>query len=108
MHKWPISCQEHKCAQVQGAYDLWFQVHAIAGLQEAAEYYMVNLFKGANICGIHTKCVIKMPINSRLACQIFQEQPLLFCFFCFLCNLYMGVDEKFWLHGDRDSKVVTV
>ena len=44
IHKWPFACLVHEIAQVQGAYDLQFQVCAIKALQEVTEYYLACLF----------------------------------------------------------------
>ena len=50
--------------------DLRFQAQAIAALQEAAEAYLVGLFKDTNLCGIHTKRVTIMPKDIQLARRI--------------------------------------
>ena len=36
-------------------------------LQEAGEAFFVGLFKEANLCAIHTKCVTVMPKDVQLA-----------------------------------------
>ena len=50
--------------------DLRFQSQAIAVLQEAAEAYLVRLFKDTNLCGIHAKRVTIMPKDIQLARRI--------------------------------------
>ena len=47
--------------------DLRFQQAAIKALQEAAEAYLVGLFKDANLCAIHGKRVTIMPKDIHLA-----------------------------------------
>ena len=50
--------------------DLRFQSAAILCLQEAAEAYLVGLFKDTNLCTIHAKRVNIMPKDIQLARQI--------------------------------------
>ena len=50
--------------------DLCFQSTAIEALQEAAEVYIVGLFKDSNLFAIHAKWVTVMPKNIQLARQI--------------------------------------
>ena len=40
------------------------------GLQEAAEAYLVGLFKDSNLCAIHAKRVTIMPKDVQLARRI--------------------------------------
>ena len=40
---------------------------AAAALQEAAEAYLIGLFKDTNLCAIHTKRVMIMPKDIQLA-----------------------------------------
>ena len=47
--------------------DLQFQSAAIQCLQEAAEAYLVGLFKDTNLCAIHAKRVTIMPRDIQLA-----------------------------------------
>ena len=54
--------------------DLRFQSVAFGVLQEAAEYYLVGLFKDTNLCAIHTKRVTIMPKDIQLARQIRGER----------------------------------
>ena len=57
----PFSHLVCKIAQEVEKFAMHFQVHAILTLQEAAEYYLVGLLEDANLCVIHTKCVMIMP-----------------------------------------------
>ena len=50
--------------------DLRFQSHAVLALQEAAEAYLVGLFKDTNLCAIHAKGVTIMPKDIQLARRI--------------------------------------
>lgn len=58
--------------EVAAAYqdDIRFQASAIAGLQEAAEGFLVGLFEDTNLCAIHAKRVTIMPKDIRLARRI--------------------------------------
>ena len=47
--------------------DLRFQSVAILCLQEAAEAYLVGLFKDTNLCAIHARRVTIMPKDIQLA-----------------------------------------
>ena len=47
-----------------------FQSTALAALQEAAENFLVGLFEDVNLLAIHTKRVIVMPHDIRLALRI--------------------------------------
>ena len=47
-----------------------FQSTAIAALQEAAENFIVGLFKDVNLLAVHAKRVTVMPRNIRLALRI--------------------------------------
>ena len=53
--------------------DLRFQSSAILAIQEAAEYYLVRIFKDSNLCCIHTKCITIMPKDMQLAHHIHGE-----------------------------------
>ena len=46
---------------------LSFASGAIVALQEAAEAYLVGLFKDINLCAIHAKCITIMPKDIQLA-----------------------------------------
>ena len=50
--------------------DLRFQAAKMYVLQEAAEVYLVHLFKDSNLCAIHTKCVAVMPKDIQSARHI--------------------------------------
>ncbi|KAG5632021.1 hypothetical protein H5410_003738 [Solanum commersonii] len=54
--------------------DLRFQSSAVAALQEAAEAYLVSLFKDTNLCAIHAKRVTIMPKDIQLARRIRGER----------------------------------
>ena len=54
-------------------HDLHFQVCLVQGLQEAAEYYLTNIFQDANLCTIHTKHVTIMPKDIQLVHHIHGE-----------------------------------
>ena len=47
-----------------------FQLTAIAALQEAAENFIVGLFKDVNLLAVHAKRVTVMPRDIRLALRI--------------------------------------
>ena len=51
-----------------------FQGTAIMALQEAAEVYLVSLFKDGNLCAIHAKRVTLMPKDIQLARRIRGEK----------------------------------
>ena len=51
-------------------YKVRFQSTAIAALQEAAENFIVGLFKDVNLMAVHTKRVTVMPRDVRLALRI--------------------------------------
>ena len=53
--------------------DLRIQAAVVWGLQEAAEAYLVGLFKDSNLCAIHTKWVTIMPRDIQLARIICRE-----------------------------------
>ena len=54
--------------------DLQIQAVAVQGLQEAAEAYLVDLFKDSNLCAIHAKQVTIMPRDVQLARRICGER----------------------------------
>ena len=54
--------------------DLRFQAAAIICLQEAAEAYLVGLFKDTNLCVIHAKRVMILPRDLQLARRIHGER----------------------------------
>ena len=51
-----------------------FRSSALMALQEAAEAYLVRLFKDTNLCAIHTKRVTIMPKDIQLARRIRGER----------------------------------
>ena len=54
--------------------DYWLAPAAAAALQEAAEAYLVGLFKDTNLCAIHAKRVMIMPKDIQLARRICGER----------------------------------
>ena len=46
---------------------LYFHVTALLALQEAAEAYVIGLFKDANLCAVYAKRVMIMPKDIQLA-----------------------------------------
>ncbi|CAB4268554.1 unnamed protein product [Prunus armeniaca] len=52
--------------------DLMFQSHAVLALQEAAEAYLVGLFKDTNPCAIYAKRVTIVPKDIQLARRILE------------------------------------
>jgi histone H3 len=53
-----------------GKSDLRMQSTAVLTLQEAAEYFMVDVFSDTNLCTMHGKCVTIMNKDMVLACCI--------------------------------------
>ena len=53
--------------------DLRFQSQAILALQEATEYYLVNLFEHAVLCMVHMKRKTLQPKDTYLVCRICGE-----------------------------------
>ena len=65
--------QEHRvCPDGPGtpSIQVRFQSTAIAALQEAAENFIVGLFKDVNLLAVHAKRVTVMPRDVRLALRI--------------------------------------
>uniref|UniRef100_A0A8I6XZY1 Core Histone H2A/H2B/H3 domain-containing protein n=1 Tax=Hordeum vulgare subsp. vulgare TaxID=112509 RepID=A0A8I6XZY1_HORVV len=56
--------------------DLHFQSSTVSALQEAAESYLVGLFKDTNLYAIHAKRVTIMPKDIQLARRIRRERAL--------------------------------
>ena len=54
--------------------DLRFQSSAVLALQEAAEEYLVGLFRDTNLAAIHAKRVTIMPKDIQLARRIRGER----------------------------------
>ena len=46
------------------------QCIAVEALQEAAEYYITNLFDDANLCVLHAKRITLQPKDMQLAMRI--------------------------------------
>ena len=59
---------------VEVAQEMRFQSLALPALQEAAEVYLVGLFKDTNLCAIYARCVTIMPKDIQLARRIHGEQ----------------------------------
>jgi histone H3 len=53
-----------------GKSNLQMQSTAVLALQEAAEYFMVDVFSNTNLCAIHGKRVTIMKKDMVLACHI--------------------------------------
>jgi histone H3 len=53
-----------------GKSDLQMQNTAVLALQEAAEYFMVDVFNNTNLCTAHGKCVTIQVKDLVLACCI--------------------------------------
>ncbi len=53
-----------------GKSDLQMQSTAVLALQEAAEYFMVDVFSDTNLCRMHSKHVTIMKKDMVLACRI--------------------------------------
>jgi histone H3 len=53
-----------------GKSDLQMQSTAILALQEAVEYFMVDVFSDTNLCAMHSKHVTFMKKDMVLACCI--------------------------------------
>ena len=50
------------------------QCIAVEALQEAAEYYITNLFDDANLYALHAKIITLQPKDMQLAMRIRGEQ----------------------------------
>ncbi len=59
-----------KIALKFGKSDLQMQSTAVLALQEAVEYFMVDVFSDTNLCAMHGKCVTTMKKDMVLACHI--------------------------------------
>jgi histone H3 len=60
----------HKIALKFGKSKLQMQSTAVLALQEAAEYFMVDVFSNTNLCAMHSKRVTIMNKDMVLACCI--------------------------------------
>ena len=54
--------------------NLHFQLSAIIAPQEAAEAYLISLFKDTNLATIHAMCVTIQQKDLALACRLQGEQ----------------------------------
>ncbi len=68
--KAPYQRLVHKIALKFGKSDLQMQSTAVLALQEAAEYFMVDVFSNTNLCAMHSKRVTIMNKDMVLACCI--------------------------------------
>jgi histone H3 len=59
-----------KLAQKIGKSNLRMQSTAVLALQEAAEAFMIDVFRDTNLCMIHSKRVTIMAKEMVLACRI--------------------------------------
>ena len=57
-----------------GRTEIRMQCIAVEALQEAAEYYITNLFDDANLCALHSKRITLQPKDMQLAMRIRGEQ----------------------------------
>jgi histone H3 len=65
-----FQCLVCKIAPKFGKSNLRMQSTAVLALQEAAEYFMVDVFSDTNLCTMHGKCVTIMNKDMVLACHI--------------------------------------
>ena len=70
IRKAPFQHLVRKIALKFGKSNLGMQSTAVLALQEAAEYFMVDVFSNTNLCAIHGKCVTIMKKDMVLACCI--------------------------------------
>jgi histone H3 len=71
IRKAPFQRLVHKIVeQVYGKSDLQMQSTALLTLQEAVEYFMVDVFSNTNLCTMHGKRVTIMNKGMILACRI--------------------------------------
>ena len=73
IRKLPFSWLVHEIALQVGKTDLHFQGSTIICLQEAAEAYLMSLMEDTNLCTIHAKRVMIMPMDIQLDCHIWGE-----------------------------------
>ncbi len=66
----PFQRLVRKIALKFGKSDLQMQSTAVLALQEAAEYFMVDVFSNTSLCAMHGKRVIIMKKDMVLACCI--------------------------------------
>jgi histone H3 len=70
IRKAPYQRLVRKIALKFGKSDLQMQSTAVLALQEAAEYFMVDVFSNTNLCAMHGKHVTIMKKDMVLACPI--------------------------------------
>ncbi len=70
IRKAPFQCLVQEIALKFGKSDLRMQSTAVLALQEAAEYFMVDVFNDTNLCALHGKRVTIMVKDLVLACCI--------------------------------------
>ncbi len=70
IRKAPFQCLVRKIALKFGKSDLQMQSTAVLALQEAAEYFLVDVFSNTNLCTMHSKRVTIMNKGMVLACRI--------------------------------------
>ncbi len=70
IRKAPFQCLVRKIALKFGKSDLCMQSTALLALQEAVEYFMVDVFSNTNLCTMHGKHVTIMKNDMVLACHI--------------------------------------
>jgi histone H3 len=70
IRKAPFQRLVRKLALKFGKSDLRMQSTAVLALQEAAEYFMVDVFSDTNLCAMHGKLVTIMKKDMVLACCI--------------------------------------
>ena len=54
--------------------EIRMQCIAVEALQEAAEYYITNLFDDANLCALHAKRITLQPKDMQLAMRIREKR----------------------------------
>jgi histone H3 len=70
IRKAPFQRLVRKIALKFGKSNLWMQIIAVSALQEATEYFMVDVFSNTNLCAMHGKGVTIMNKDMVLACFI--------------------------------------
>jgi histone H3 len=70
IRKAPFQCLVRKIALKFGKSNLQMQSTAVLALQEATEYFMVDVFSDTNLCAMHGKRVTIMKKDMVLACRI--------------------------------------
>jgi histone H3 len=70
IRKAPFQHLVRKLAQKGGKSNLQMQSTAVLTLQEAAEYFMIDVFSDTNMCAMHGKCVTVKVKDMVLACCI--------------------------------------